>query len=102
MQPLDERRRCLRVYRAVKKWQPEEVVRLVREHPEFHDFMGAAECLVDLVDRELPDLLEPLFQAGLSPDADGGAPRPVYMVFCSASPEQPGLYTAYSWCTLPM
>src|SRR5687768_10245204 len=67
--PPQMRRVYWRFYRAARRGQVETVVRLVREFPGIHRYEGPAGGLVDILDRKAPELLEPAFEAGLSPDA---------------------------------
>src|SRR5688572_2340531 len=64
-----------RFWRAAEGHDGETVVALVRELPALHDYEGEAGSLVDILDRDAPELLEAAFQAGLSPDA--GPERPI-------------------------
>lgn len=61
-------------YKAARKKDAETVARIVREHPQLHDYEGRAGNLLRILDREAPELLERAFEAGLSPDS--GEERP--------------------------
>lgn len=55
--------------KAVKNKDAEAVVRVIREHPELHAIEGPDGSLLDILDREAPELLETAFRAGLHPDS---------------------------------
>ncbi|MGV3721493.1 MAG: ankyrin repeat domain-containing protein, partial [Actinomycetota bacterium] len=49
------------------------IVSLIRGNPELHGFVGRSGTLVEIIDREAPELLEAALAAGLCPD---GEPEP--------------------------
>jgi len=68
------RRLYWRFYRAVRKHDTDTVVSVITAHPQLHRFSGQAGTLLEILDRHAPQLLEPAFQAGLSPDAVSESP----------------------------
>jgi hypothetical protein len=73
---LDLKRLYLRLYRAVRRADPEQVGLLIRDHPELHDLDGLAGTPLEMIDHYSPHLLEVAFQAGLHPNAHpGGRPQ---------------------------
>lgn len=58
-------------WRAVRRRRPKTILRLIRRHPDLHEFEGDAGTLVEVLSRDSPRLLERAFRAGLSPNAVG-------------------------------
>jgi hypothetical protein len=72
-------------WRAAERHDRETVLAVICAHPELHDYEGEAGSLVEILDREAPELLEPAFQAGLSPEA--GVERPIQTFLQKAAAE---------------
>jgi hypothetical protein len=68
-----------RFLRAVEQQDGEAVIALIRECPQLHDHQGDAGTLVEILHREMPELLEPAFRAGLSPDAGPELPIQTFL-----------------------
>jgi ankyrin repeat protein len=76
-----------RFRRAANRHDAEAVTALIREHPVLRDYEGDAGSLVDVLDREAPELLEAAFEAGLSPDAGMEAPCQTFLQHAVAEGE---------------
>ncbi|HTE19302.1 MAG TPA: ankyrin repeat domain-containing protein [Armatimonadota bacterium] len=59
-----------RFYKAARRGDADTVVRLLQSNPELHSYEGQAGTVLEILDRKAPELLEPAFRAGLSPNAE--------------------------------
>ena len=58
-----------RFYKAARRGDADTVVRLLESNPELQSFDGQAGTVLEILDHHAPELLEPAFRAGLSPNA---------------------------------
>lgn len=80
--PFMNREPYYKFYRAVENEDLEEVVRIIEHHPELHAFSGVWGSFLDILAWNAPQLLEPAFRAGLSPDSATVTP---FVQHCAAN-----------------
>jgi hypothetical protein len=65
----------LQFVRAAEAKDEITITRLIREHPELHNFEGDDGSLLDVLRYNCPELFSTVFAAGLSPDAGPVSPH---------------------------
>jgi len=78
------RRKYLGFYKAARRQDLDRMVELIRETPAVIECEGSAGTLIEIVDREAPDYLEPVLVAGLKPDVDS-EPRAITLLQSAAA-----------------
>lgn len=66
-------------YKATWQKDAETVARVVREHPELHDYEGRKGSLLFILETAAPELFETAFAAGLSPDSGEEKPHITFL-----------------------
>ena len=65
----------LQFVRAAEAKDLDSLVRMIRHHPELHDYEGDDGTLLDVIGYNCPEFFEAAFVAGLSPDSGPSAPH---------------------------
>lgn len=72
---------------AAETKNEEALTRLIREHPDLHDFEGKKGPLFDIIFWKCRELFAAAFQAGLSPDS-GPTNSPQTLLQCAVSEDE--------------